>query len=127
MVLVGGGVRAGYQDIIQVNKKKGQTPQNTVHKTLKGLGTVLQAKWHPDKLKKAEWSGDGGLGDMLRGHGDLVVPPDKVHHGKDGGAGGHRREGVDMRERVPVMACGSVEAPVVTAGTPPTVGFGHDV
>lgn len=58
-----------------------------VHETLKGLGHVLNAKGHAQELKMSKRSDDCHLGDIRRVHGNLVVPPQKVHLRKNNLAG----------------------------------------
>ena len=48
-VLVEG--RAGDQNVVQVNKNSIHITQNTIHKPLKSLSAVFEAKRHPQKLK----------------------------------------------------------------------------
>ena len=84
-VLVQG--HGGHQDVVQVHKTEGEPSSNPVHQSLKGLCRILQAKGGSDELKTAKGCGDGGLGDILGVHRDLVVAPDQVHFGKDGATG----------------------------------------
>ena len=84
-VLVQGG--RSHQDIIQINKAKGEITNHTIHQPLECLGRIFQAEGGTDKLETAKGGGDGGLGDVLGVHWDLMVAPDKVHLGKDGATG----------------------------------------
>ena len=43
------------------------------------FGCISQAEGGTDKFEAAKGSGDGGLGDVLGVHRDLVVAPDRVH------------------------------------------------
>ena len=79
--------RACNKDTIQVDEAELQTPEDTVHQMLEGLGGVLQPKRHAKELKQAEWGYDGRFLDVYVSHRDLVVTPDQVHHGEDDRAG----------------------------------------
>ena len=59
--------------VIKVGKHEGEFAEETVHETLKCLGTIAEAKWHVEEFKEAEGSGNGGLGDVFRGHFNLVI------------------------------------------------------
>ena len=72
---------------VQVDEAELQTPEDTVHQMLEGLGGVLQHKQHVKELKQAEWGYDGRFLDVYVSHRELVVTPDKVHHGEDDRAG----------------------------------------
>jgi hypothetical protein len=72
------------EDIIQVGEAEVESSQNVVHKALKCLCGVAQAKGHEGELKKAKWSGNGHLLYIIRMDGDLVVCSHQVDLGGDG-------------------------------------------
>ena len=49
----------GYQDIAQVNKKEIQLLADGMHKMLKGLCYISEAKWHSEILKQSKWGNYG--------------------------------------------------------------------
>ena len=73
--------RSGNKDIVYVIKAKMQSTQDLVHKTLEGLASIAQTKWHADKPK---WRGNSSYGDVRWFDGYLVVCTYKVKFGKYG-------------------------------------------
>ena len=79
-------VGAGNQNVVQVGVHKGKTAEDLVHKPLKGLGCIPQAKGHLEELKKSKGGGDGGLRYILRSDRDLVVGSNQIYLGEGGAA-----------------------------------------
>ena len=59
--------------VVKVGEHERKFAEETVHETLKGLGTVAEAKGHVEEFKEAKGSGNGSLGHVLRGHFYLVI------------------------------------------------------
>ena len=66
-------ILASHQDVINIDEGEIQTVTGNVHQALESLGSIHQAERHPEKLIQPERSDDGGFGDILSGHRDLVV------------------------------------------------------
>ena len=101
--------------------------KNSVHQALEGLGSILQTKGHPQKLKEPKWSNDGSLGDVFGHHRDLVVASHQVHLGEYSHASKVSREILNVRYWVPVRYRGIIEAPIVFTRTPAPRSFGYHV
>ena len=86
MLFVFGGVGAGDEDVINVRVHELQTAGDFVDEALKGLSGVAETKWHFDELKQTKCCGDGSFGNVIFGHGDLVVSSDEVDLGENVGA-----------------------------------------
>ena len=127
MVEVGTAVRTGDQDVIQVDKTERETVEDPVHEPLEGLGGVPQTEGHPEELEQTKGGDDGGLGDVIGGHGDLVVPLKEVNLGEDGAAMEVIGKILDVGEGVTVMEGGVVQTAIIAAGAPRTVGLGDHV
>jgi hypothetical protein len=65
---------AGNEVIIQVRKNEREVAKQLVHEALEGLSCICQTEGHKQILEQAEGGDDGGLLDVLSGHGDLMVP-----------------------------------------------------
>ena len=85
MLFVFGGVVAGDEDVIDVRVNELQTAGDFVDEALKGLSGVVKTKLHFDELKQTKWCGDGSFGNVIFGHGDLVVSSDEVDFGENVG------------------------------------------
>jgi hypothetical protein len=72
------------EDVVHVGEAEVESSQNVVHEALERLGGVSQAEGHEGELKKAEWSGDGGLLHIVGMDGDLVVRSHQLDLGEDG-------------------------------------------
>ena len=70
-VLFWGG--AGNENVVNVGVSHWK---DLIHETLKHLSSVAESKWHLDRFKKSKWGGYSSLGNVGRGHWDLVVGPD---------------------------------------------------
>lgn len=81
-VLFWGG--AGNENVVNVGVGRWNSTEDLIHETLKCLGSIAESKWHFDEFKKSKWDGYSSLGNVGRGHWDLVVGPDQVQLGKDG-------------------------------------------
>ena len=66
-----GVVRFRNQNIVHKNKR--QTSQDVVHPSLEHGASAVQTKGHANKLKEAEGQDDGGLGDVVPEHLNLVI------------------------------------------------------
>ena len=75
-------VRAGDENVVQVDENEGQVDAQPVHHALEGVASVPEAKGHGKPLEQTKGGDDRGLGDVPLGHGDLVVPLDKVQLGE---------------------------------------------
>ena len=74
---------ARHQYIIKINTGKVDPAEETIHQALERLCRVFELEWHPQKLKQAEGERDCCLGDVGRGHRDLMVPLDRVQRGEN--------------------------------------------
>ena len=79
---MGGQIRANNEDVVQVDKNKGQVDAQPVHHPLEGVASVPEAKGHGKPLKQTKGGDYGSLGDVPLGHGELVVPLHKVQLGE---------------------------------------------
>ena len=86
MLFVGLSVFAGHQDVINIDKGELQTPTDSAHQALKGLGCIFQAKWHVKEFKESERSDDGSFRNVLCGHWNLVVASNEIDIRKYGHA-----------------------------------------
>ena len=75
MLHVFGSIFACYQDVIDVAVAEVQASQDLSNKLLKCLCSVLETEQHPGKLIQFEWCSDGGFGDVLVSHRNLVICP----------------------------------------------------
>ena len=71
---MGGKIRAGDEDVVQVDEDEWQVYDQPVHHALEGVASVPEAKGHGKPLKQTKGGDDGGFGNVPLGHGDLVVP-----------------------------------------------------
>ena len=70
MVFIGGG---GNQNIIQLDERKGQAIEGSVHHPLDGVGSVTHSKRHDQPLEKPEGGDNCRLANVIRVHGHLVI------------------------------------------------------
>ena len=61
---VRGEVRAGHQNVIQVDENKRKILEKVIHKPLKRLGSVAETEGHLGELEKSKRSDDGCLRDI---------------------------------------------------------------
>ena len=73
-VLFWGG--AGNENVVNVGVSHWNSTEDLIYETLKHLSSVAESKWHLDRFKKSKWGGYSSLGNVGRGHWDLVVGPD---------------------------------------------------
>ena len=66
-------VRAGYQDVVEVDEDVGKTTKNPVHESLKTLGGIFQSKRHRQELEQAKRCHYGRFTNVFRSHRNLVV------------------------------------------------------
>ena len=79
------------------------------------MGSIFEAKRHPEKFKKAKRGDDCRFGDVLGVHWDLMVPPDQVYFAEDGLSGQGRGKVVYPRDGVSIVRGDNVELAVVPA------------
>ena len=77
---------AGYQDIIHVNKDKGELPADLIHKMLEGLCSIPESVRHHVIFIKTKWCYNGSLWDVLLVYRNLIKSLDKVYLGEDCGS-----------------------------------------
>ena len=65
-------IATGNKKIVNICKNKIEAMQDMVNKVLEGLCSILQTKWHAQKLEHSERSGDCGLCHIHRSNRDLV-------------------------------------------------------
>ena len=118
---------AGDEDVIQVYKDEREATEDAVHQSLECLGSVLETKGHAEELPEPKGSDDGCLGDIFRHNRDLVVAAYQVHLGKDLLARQTAIEILYVGQWVPIVHCGIVEAPEVTARSPAATWFRNHV
>ena len=124
VVGVAGG---GYENIIQVDKNKGEMAEEVVYEALEGLGGIAEAKRHGGILVEAEGSDNGSFGNVSSGDGNLVIFFDKVKLVEDSGTPEVVGEVLNVKEGVPVGSGDSVEAAIGAAGMPAATRLGHHV
>ena len=124
MAGVAGG---GYENIIQVDKNKGEMAEVVVYEALEGLGGIAEAKRHGGILVEAEGSDNGSFGNVGSGDGNLVIFFDKVKLVEDSGTPEVVGEVLNVKEGVPVGSGDSVEAAIGAAGMPAATRLGHHV
>jgi hypothetical protein len=115
------------EDIVQVGEAEVESSQNVVHKALKCLCGVSQAKGHGGELEKAEWSGNGCFLYIIRMDGDLIVRSHQVDLGEDGTPEKLVGVIVDMTDGIAVWDCSGMKCPVVAARAPTILFLGYDV
>ena len=69
VLLVLGFVAAGNENIVQIDEREGQVPENLVHETLESLSAILHPERHPEVLEQPERGYNGCLLDVCRVHG----------------------------------------------------------
>ena len=45
---------------------------DSVHQALESLGSIHETKWHSEKLVQPKRGDNGGFGNIVSGHGNLV-------------------------------------------------------
>ena len=83
MLHVLGHVLTGHQNVGKVDEQEWQVDEDCIHHPLESLGRVLETKRHVEELEQTEQGDVGRLGDVIRMHGNLVVPADEVHLAED--------------------------------------------
>ena len=71
-------IRAGYKDVIHVDKNGLQTLADCVHKPLKGLSSILKPEGHSQKLIQTERRNDSGLWYVLGCYRNLMISLNKI-------------------------------------------------
>lgn len=69
---------AGHRDLVNIDKGERKSLQDTVHELLKGLGCIVQPKWHSKELPEAEGCRHSCLVDIFRMDWDLMVSSRKM-------------------------------------------------
>jgi hypothetical protein len=65
--------------VIQVSEHKREVSKEPIHQPLECLSCVHETKRHEQVLKQTKRRQDGGLWDVCRIHGDLVVSLDQIN------------------------------------------------
>ncbi len=113
--------------VISISKKKYEIFAFLIYCPLECLRSISQAQAHEKVLKQTKGRDNGGLWDVGRGDGYLVVSLDEVDLAKDGASIQAIGEVLHVWQWVPVWRCDGVESPVVAAGPPRAVLLGHHV
>jgi hypothetical protein len=79
-------VRAGHEQVIDIDKAEWQPTQHLIHKTLQRLCSIAETKRHAYELEEPERSDHGCLWDVLVGDWDLVIRSDEVDLGENSAA-----------------------------------------
>ena len=119
--------RAGHENVIEVDEHKVNVSQDTIHEALEGLSSILQSKREAQELEQPERCDDCSLRYRALSHRDVVVAAHQVDNREDRLPGQTLVEIMDVRKRVSVINGDVIESPVVTAGAPAAIGFGHHV
>ena len=61
---VGGGVWAGYENVVQMDKDEREALQNPVHHSLERHASILETKGHPRKFPEAKRSDHCSFSDV---------------------------------------------------------------
>jgi hypothetical protein len=70
---------AGDEMVIQVCEDEREVAKQLVHEALEGLSCICQTERHKQIFKQPKGGDDGGLLDVLGGHGDLMVPFNEIY------------------------------------------------
>ena len=122
-----GGIPARNENVVQVDERERNVPEDAVHEMLEGLGGVLESKGHPYELPEAERGDDGRLGNGVRCYRDVMISTHEVHFGEDGRPGKVDVEIFDVGQRVAIIGGRIVQAAVVSAWSPASAGLRGDV
>ena len=104
------------KDIIDVGDAEGEIAEDSVYHPLKGGTNIVKAKIGVVEGVGAKGRGNGGLWDVVRMHGDLVVALQEVQfeeYLRPMEVGG---DICGVWKRVVVWLCHRVEASIITAG-----------
>jgi hypothetical protein len=124
--VIGKGV-AEDQMVVQVREHERKFAEQTVHETLKGLGTVAEAKRHVEEFEEAKGSGNGSLWHVLGGHFDLMIAFFEINFRKETGPMKTCRKILYMRKRVTIGDSDKVETSIVTTRTERAIRLGDHV
>ena len=91
------------EDVVQVNEREGNVPEDAVHETLEGLGGVLESEGHPYELSEAKRCDDGRLGNGVRCHRDVMISTHEVDLGEDGRPSEVDVEILDVGQRIAIV------------------------
>jgi hypothetical protein len=80
-------VPAADDDVVNPGKGCLAVPEGPVHMVLERWPCISQAKGHPLVLDQAKGGGDGGLLDVVRVDGYLMVPLSQVNLGENRASG----------------------------------------
>ncbi len=69
----------GNQMVIQESEHKREVSEEPIHQPLERLSCVHETKRHEQVLKQTKRRQDGGLGNVCRIHGNLVVSLDQIN------------------------------------------------
>ena len=93
---------------IQIDKRRGDAPQDVIHQPLKRLSSVGETKWHPQEFEQVKGGDDHCLVDVLRIHWNLVITFSKVNLGEDSASIQVGVKILDIRDRIVVIGCRGV-------------------
>lgn len=110
----------GYEDVVNVREAVRKAAEYFIDKTLERLGGVPETKWHAQVLEESKRGGDGGLGDAIRMHGNLVIGFHQVDFGERGRSMKRCGEIVNMRYGIAVWNRDPIKRTVVPAWSPVT-------
>src|SRR5678815_4814740 len=119
--------RGSYEEVIQISKGEGEASKNVIDEALKSLSCTPQTERHACVLKEAKRSDDGRLRYVLYCDWDLVVSSYKIQFGKDALTCQIRGERLDVRDRVAIWYCASVQSPKISHRPPIRSTFRHHV
>ena len=118
---------SGDEDVVNVDISTGDAVQHSVHQPHEGLGGILEAVWHSQEFKKAEWRGDRGEGNGGLRQWYLMERTYKVNSCEVPCPAQVVRELLIMWERISVWNGGSVKLAEVAAWPPLAAVLGNDV
>ena len=124
-MLLGRG--AGNQKVIDIRKTEGQFRQDLINEALESLSGVAESERHTYKLEQAKGRSDSSLANVVGMDRNLVVGPDKVDLGENGGTMEAGGEILEMRNRVAIGNSVVVKGAVISAGSPVARLFGYEV
>ena len=112
------------QNVVHVDEREGQAPQDAVHEPLECLCSILQTPRHAQVLVETERSNDGGLWNGVAGHRNLIISTHEIDLGKDFSSAEIGIEVLNVGKRVTIVRRGLVQSSIVAAGAPASSRFG---
>ncbi len=111
----------GNQMVIQVSEHKREMAKEPIHQPLVCLSCVHETKRHEQVLKQTERGQDGGLCNVCRIHGHLVVPLDQINDREKFATMKFGWQILQWGQGIPVMDGGQIQLPVVATWSPRAV------